>query len=427
MKARALLAAVFAGLLAAGSGSAQDSRQTQRQLDKVKRELRQVGNERRRLEGERGQANRALREADEQVNVSTRSLARTNARIQQQQAQLQQLQQQRATLEQHLDERREELKRLLRAAYSVGQDAPLKVLLAQDHSADARRMLTWHGYVQRQRAERIAALGAEIASLDTLEQDIARTRERLQHERAEQQQQVARLQRDREARAAAVAQLEARYADRQARERALGSDARALEQVLAQLRAAARRAEAERRAAAERAAREARQAAAAESSGRAAGRSGSRSTGAGRSSSASAARAAAAAATGPRVGGLGWPLSGQLLAGFGANLPDGRRSSGLLIAAPAGTRVNAVADGQVVFAEWMTGYGLIIIVDHGGGTLSLYAHNDALLQDVGTRVRRGDPVSSVGSSGGQGRPALYFELRRNGQPVNPQGWLASQR
>ena len=114
-----------------------------------------------------------------------------------------------------------------------------------------------------------------------------------------------------------------------------------------------------------------------------------------------------------------------MLAGYGAKLPDGRASEGLLIAAAAGTTVKAAADGTVVYAEWMSGFGLILIVDHGNGYMSLYAHNDALLRDAGDRVRRGDPVSTVGSSGGHGRPALYFELRRNGEPVNPGSWLGS--
>ena len=82
-----------------------------------------------------------------------------------------------------------------------------------------------------------------------------------------------------------------------------------------------------------------------------------------------------------------------------------------------------MADGTVVFAEWMTGYGLILIVDHGNGYMSLYAHNDSLLKGPGDRVRRGDAVSTVGTSGGQGRAALYFELRRDGKPVDPNTWL----
>src|SRR5690606_27172184 len=124
-----------------------------------------------------------------------------------------------------------------------------------------------------------------------------------------------------------------------------------------------------------------------------------------------------------KVGGLGWPVSGNLLAGYGATMPDGHKSSGVLIGAAAGTTVKAVADGTVVFSAWMTGYGLILIIDHGNGYMSLYAFIDALLKDAGARVSRGDPVASVGNSGGQGRPALYFELRRNGNPVNPDTWL----
>ena len=104
-------------------------------------------------------------------------------------------------------------------------------------------------------------------------------------------------------------------------------------------------------------------------------------------------------------------------------MPDGRASHGLLISAGLGSPVRAVADGSVVFAEWMTGYGLILIVDHGNGYLSLYAHNESLLKDVGAVVKRGDAVARVGNSGGLAQPALYFELRRNGQPVDPAVWI----
>ena len=95
----------------------------------------------------------------------------------------------------------------------------------------------------------------------------------------------------------------------------------------------------------------------------------------------------------------------------------------MLIGASAGTPVKAVADGTVVFSDWMNGYGQILIIDHGNGYMSLYAHNEALLRDTGAQVRRGDTVASVGSSGSSGATALYFELRRNGDPVNPNTWL----
>ncbi|MFT4198222.1 MAG: peptidoglycan DD-metalloendopeptidase family protein, partial [Pseudoxanthomonas sp.] len=130
-----------------------------------------------------------------------------------------------------------------------------------------------------------------------------------------------------------------------------------------------------------------------------------------------------ASAPAPKVGGLGWPAAGSLLARFGGTMPDGRSSQGVLIGAPVGTPVTAVADGTVVFAEWMTGYGLILIIDHGNGYMSLYAHDETLLRNVGDVVKKGDAVARVGSSGGFGTPALYFELRHDGAPVDPSTWL----
>ena len=123
------------------------------------------------------------------------------------------------------------------------------------------------------------------------------------------------------------------------------------------------------------------------------------------------------------LGPLNLPLNGSVLAGFGGTMPDGHRSQGLLIAGSAGAQVHAVAAGRVAYADWLKGYGLLLILDHGGGWMTLYAFNDSLLKNVGDSVRAGEAISTVGSSGGQGRTALYFELRRNGQPQDPRTWL----
>jgi murein hydrolase activator len=85
--------------------------------------------------------------------------------------------------------------------------------------------------------------------------------------------------------------------------------------------------------------------------------------------------------------------------------------------------VRAVAAGRVAYADWLKGYGLLLIVDHGNGLMSLYAFNDTLLKATGDAVRAGEAVATVGTSGGQARPALYFELRRGSQPVDPAGFL----
>jgi len=393
-----------------------NSRDAQRRLREIRRELEAVAADRRRLEGQRGEASRSLRAADERVAASSRALHDTERRLTQASTDLETLAARRQVLIGEQDEHRRRLAALLRAAYARGDAAPLKLMLAQDRIADAQRQLAYDRYLQRQRLAQTTALAAELAELDRVERAIVDRRAALDAARSERKTQLAALARERVAQAQTLAGLETRYRDRQQREAALGSDAQALQDVIARLRAAAAKAEAERVAAARAAAAKARADAARADAGRGQGR---------RGAAAKPPRQVANAAP-IRVGGLGWPLSGTLLAGYGGRMPDGRASSGLLIAAAAGTPVRAVADGTVVFSEWMTGYGLILIVDHGNGTLSLYAHNESLLKNAGDTVKRGDAVARVGDSGGLAQTALYFELRRNGKPVDPGTWLRRQ-
>ena len=402
MRSRPLLLA-YCLLVAVGVAAAQERDDAERKLKQVQTELKSVAAERRKLEGQRGEASRTLRQADEQVGGVQRTLRKTQDTLRQDNAALVELQAERARLAQDEAAKRAELARLLRAAQVAGQAAPLKALLAQDRVAEAERALAYQGYLQRGQVERLRVLSAELQRLDAVQREIAERRASLDAATQAQAAQLASLQRAREERARLLAGIDQQYKDRASREKALGRDAKALQGLLAQLRAAAARA-----------ARDAARAKARTDADPA------RRTDAGKR------RPAVASAPPLRVGGLGWPVAGNLLASFGGRLPDGRRSDGVLIAAPAGTAIKAVADGTVVFADWMTGYGNILIVDHGNGYMSLYAHADGLLKDPGTPVRRGDPVATVGTSGGQEMAALYFELRRNGAPVNPAGWLTRQ-
>ena len=398
--ATALLCALA---MLAGGVRAQEQVDAERKLQGIRAELKEVASERRKLEGQRGDASRKLREADEQVGGVQRSLQQTQATLQRDSATLQQLQAERARFGGDLAARKAELARLLRAAQLAGNDAPLKAMLAQDRIADAERALTYQGYLQRGQVARMRALSAEIQRIDTLEQAIVQRRQALDQDRRKQAGQLTQLQQAREQRAGVLAGIDKQYQDRAGREKALGRDAKALQDLLARLRAAAAKAARE---AARAKAEAARKAAA--------------------SGKPPPKRTVVASAPALQVGGLGWPVAGGLLASYGGRLPDGRRSDGVLIGAAAGTQVKAVADGTVVFADWMTGYGMILIIDHGNGYMSLYAHNDGLLREAGDSVKRGQPVATVGTSGGQEAPALYFELRRNGSPVNPAGWLTRQ-
>lgn len=410
---RCLLLGLALALALPLPGAAQTTRETERKLQKLRNELKGVAQERRQIEGQRGQASQQLREADEKVARTGRALAQTETALREQGRALAEAEQRRSTLQANLAQQHRELAGLLRAAYQLGNHAPLKLLLSQDTVADANRALAYHRYLQRERAQRITTLTADLKELEALQAQIAERKQKLQGAQQDQKQQAAALEADRRDRAKTVASLDERFKDQREKEQALGQDAKELETLLANLRAAAARAEAERRAAARRAAAEK---AAAERAARQAAAQG-------RPPPPTKVPPAVASAPAPKVGGLGWPLSGNLLARYGGKLPDGRTSSGVLIGAPAGSTVTAVADGTVVFSDWMTGYGMILIVDHGNGYMSLYAHNDTLLKDAGARVSRGDAVAKVGNSGGQGVTALYFELRRGGQPVNPDSWL----
>lgn len=400
---RAAPALLLLALASFGAAPAQDQRDAEQRLQKVRSELKAVARERRQLEDARGDASRKLREADQQVGSVQRALRQTQATLQRDGASLAQLQAARAQHAGDLAAKKTELARLLRAAQVAGEDAPLKAMLAQDRIADAERSLIYQGYLQRSQAQRIRALAAELQRIDVLEREIDARQSTLARERKQQAVQLAELESARKQRAGTLAGIDRQYRDKASREQALGRDAKALQGLLAQLRAAAAKA-----------AREAARAKAdAERVAKTSGRPVQK-------------RVTVASTPALKVGGLGWPVSGGLLAAYGGRLPDGRRSDGVLIAAAAGSAVRAVADGTVVFADWMTGYGNILIIDHGNGYMSLYAHNDGLLRDAGDAVKRGDAVASVGTSGGQDQPALYFELRRNGAPVNPSTWLTRQ-
>jgi septal ring factor EnvC (AmiA/AmiB activator) len=120
-------------------------------------------------------------------------------------------------------------------------------------------------------------------------------------------------------------------------------------------------------------------------------------------------------------GELPWPVKGEIMQKFGSAREEGKLD-GVIIAAPEGTEIHSITDGKVVYADWMRGYGLIIIVDHGKGFISLYAFNQSLYKKLGDVVNSGDVIASVGLSGGHDRASLYFGIRKKGKSVDPMEW-----
>ena len=131
-----------------------------------------------------------------------------------------------------------------------------------------------------------------------------------------------------------------------------------------------------------------------------------------------------------RVSGIGkpqhqfnWPVNGNIIHRFGEALQGELRWKGMVIDARDGTQVKAIADGRVILASWLQGYGFVVALEHGKGDMSLYGYNQRVLVEVGEKVRAQQPIAIVGSSGGQNISGLYFEIRRDGKALDPNGWL----
>ena len=120
-----------------------------------------------------------------------------------------------------------------------------------------------------------------------------------------------------------------------------------------------------------------------------------------------------------------WPVSGRVVTHFGDTRVGGIKWDGLRIATERSSPVRAVSDGRVIYADWLAGLGLLAIVDHGSGYLSLYGHNERLLKAAGDQVAAGEPIAAAGDSGGEDSPELYFEIRRAGKPIDPRPWFTT--
>lgn len=392
---------------AAGKATAEN------QLHDLRTQLDALAQQQRETESERSDASKALRTADSSVGEATKALHETESAIAAQQSKLADLESQQESLKKKLSGQRAELAALVRSAYALGGDEQLKLLLAQDRVVDLARALQYHRYLETDRLNRIHALTGQLRSLADLSKQVDAQRTELAESRQQQVAKLAAVQSQRVQRGKLVASLDAGYHDRAARMQALGRDADSLEGLMKKLTVVMARSPPlpppppppVRVAVVTPHHPPANMVATPHASPPA---------------DVEVVPHAPPAVVLPFTGTPGhfaWPLPGRVLTGFGAD------NTGLLIAGAAGEEVHAVADGRVAFANWLKGYGLLVIVDHGHGVMSLYANNDALLKNAGDVVRAGEVLATVGSSGGQGRNALYFEVRQNGKAVDPRGWL----
>lgn len=319
---------------------------------------------------ELAQAERTVAEAERRRRATRETLDETERRIHA-------LERRIAAISDQADQVSALLGAQLRVAHQQGGQSRLKLLLNQDDPRVLARQMAYHGYLTRARLALLAELSSLDQQLSIGRADLALEQEQLLALEARQLEEVSALQTARRERDVALRQLQTQIESQTARLAQMQQDADQLEQLIEELALALQDIPMELEV--------------------------------------------------PSIlslqGQLPRPAEGPLKRRFGDARGGELRWSGWLIGAPEGTLVQAVAHGRVAYADWLRGYGMLLIIDHGDGVMSLYGHNESLLHRVGDWVAPGDAIALVGESGG-GEAGLYFELRRDGRPVNPANWLA---
>jgi septal ring factor EnvC (AmiA/AmiB activator) len=276
-----------------------------------------------------------------------------------------------------VDRERDALGGELATLYMNGRQEQLKLLLNQQDPAHLGRVVTYYGYFGRARADRIARISDELEHLRLLNDSISSEAARLRDLEQKNEQNVKSLSGARAKRAQTLAQVQSKLKTRNQELAKLQRDARSLEKLVEELRRAIEE------------------------------------------------FPELAEQPFQRVKGkLPWPVKGPLLARFGQQRAGGPiKWQGLVIGADRGTQVRSPYHGRVVYADWLPGLGLLLVLDHGGGYMSLYGNNEQLYRRVGDRVSPGDVLSAVGDAAGVGKPGLYLEIRKGRQVLDPAPWL----
>ncbi|MBI5450288.1 MAG: peptidoglycan DD-metalloendopeptidase family protein [Gammaproteobacteria bacterium] len=347
-------------------------------IKEKKRSLESARKEKSALEGQ-------LRQAEENISRLSQSLHDLNTELQSQQQRLDDLNSRQQQQRSSLDRQQQLLEKQLQAHYLISRQGYLKLLLNQQNPTDIGRVMTYYDYLNRARGRQIGIIQQELAQLARTEAEITRQaahiNDLLSNRYETHRKRVAEYQQ----RSQLVLQLSSRIRGDKSQLQQLVDDEAGLVTLIRTLQ---RQAEAEARA---------------------------------QALSEAARRSAFAALRGK----LTLPARGQITARFGAPRKLGNlRWQGIELSAPQGSEVRAISGGKVVFADWLRNFGLLLIIDHGSGYMSLYGHNESLYKKAGDAVIPGDLIAAVGSSGGQQDPALYLEIRHNGTPVDPMQWFA---
>lgn len=377
---RGLLAWVLAGCLLPSALAADegDLEAKTRQLNQLKSRIESLNRELRSTEDQRDAQSRALRETEQKIGLIARRIRVTDQSLQRQKRQLAELESERADARLKLDNHRSSLERQIRAAFAMGRQEKVKILLNQEDPAVVSRVMVYYDYFNAARIAQMGLIEKSLSELNRIEQEIAKEEQRLQQLQAKNNNERLQLEAAQRGRQEIVAKLNRDLKDQGRELNNLKDNESQLASLISNLQQAL---------------------------------------------SDIPLDPAAHEPFRSRKGKLPWPASGRLAASFGSRREVGKLTwDGVLIAAPEGREVRAIHHGRVAFADWLRGFGLLLIIDHGDGFMSLYGHNQSLFKETGEWVEPGEVVAQVGSSGGRSRSGIYFGIRHNGEPQNPQQW-----
>jgi septal ring factor EnvC (AmiA/AmiB activator) len=382
------LALAAPALAAPKAPSEQDLRELRSRIDKLQKDLAAA-------EESRGEAAEELKQSGKAMSEAHRALYALAQRRKALEAELADIAKRDREIRASVSEQEALAGKLLRLQYQQGAPDRLRLILEGRDAATVARQVQYYGYIQRARADLIAELRRTGEQLAALENDARTRRDELAQNESEQAVETRRLEKERGARAAVVAKLAGEIARGRKEIGRLKRDETRLSKLVEEIARAL--------------------------AAKPADKPGARGRAIDRVPDASVSAKPFASLRGR----LRLPVRGELMNRYGgAREESGATWKGLFIRAITGETVHAIADGRVVYADWLRGFGNLLILDHGAGFMSLYAYNEGLLRQVGEKVRGGDPVAQVGASGGHPESGLYFELRRDGKPFDPMKWVA---
>ncbi len=387
----ALAALTLSMSLGAYAAGKEDLREARERVERLRQALSQS-------ETARVEAADRLRASESAISDATRELRTLQGAQREVQRELDRLGGEIAQLQITLDRGRGQLAALLHRRYVDGPQSPLKLLLSGEEQGATLRLLTYRAYAARAQAALIDEMHADLARITALEESVRARHEDVARLEAQQREQHAQLATQLAERRKVLAAVSGRIAQQRKEMAAAQRNEARLARLIEELAKAAR----------------------------------SKAKAATRRPSSNVARnervpeATLRESDFPALKGrLRLPVRGELADRFGTPRQDsGLASKGVFIRAGAGEDVRAVASGEVVYADWMRGFGNLLIVDHGGGYLTIYGNNEAVLKRPGETVRAGDVVATVGATGGNQAPGLYFEMRHLGRPFDPLPWVS---